>query len=331
MRKLWQSLLCALVVLGIAVAGGSTAGASIQTTCSGSLCITVEDVDGVSPSNFTSPQVIAYQVYKVTIANTGSTALPGGTMTVLLSDLVGNQPQSSTAEFIKAGSSAACVRVSQTPNNVSCSVGGLAGGASSSLFLIGYRTTRTAGATSTTADITVSLGSSSVSTSEQTDLENDPEAASAWSPPGSHPVLGTSPTFDSQFSTLQYSVPTNQPGFVSGLEESSATVCPPARTCFGEGVTTDLSDAAAGTFSPSNLFHLTLNIALSSIPPSAPLSTVFLWHKLDNGTLEAIRNRCQPSTPTASSQLPCITVTTAAGRLIIDAWGFQNGGWVPGL
>lgn len=331
MRKLWQSLLCALCVLGVAVAGGSTAAASIQTTCSGALCITVEDVDGVSPSTLTNPQVFAYQVYKVTIANTGSAPLPSGTMTVLLSDLVGGQPQSSSAEFIKAGSSAACARVSQAPNNVGCTVGALAGGASSSLFLIGYRTTRTPGATSTTADITVSLGSSSVSTSAQTDLENDPEAASAWSPPGAQVQIGTSPTFDTQFSTLQYKVPTNKPGFVSGLLESSATVCPPGLTCFGEGVTTDLSGAAAGTFAASNLFHLTLNIALSSIPPSAPLSDVFLWHKLDNGTLERVRTRCQPSPPNATSVLPCITVTTAAGRLIIDAWGFQNGGWVPGL
>jgi hypothetical protein len=301
MRKLWLSLLCALCVLGIAVAGGSTASASIQTTCSGALCITVEDVDGVSPSTFTSPQVIAYQVYKVTISNTGNTPLPSGSMTVLLSDLVGGQPQSSSAEFIKAGSSAACARVSQTPNNVACTVGGLAGGASSSLFLIGYRTTRTPGATSTTADITVSLGSSSVSTSAQTDLESDPEAASAWSPPGSQVQLGTSPTFDTQFSTLQFKVPTNKPGFVSALAESSTTVCPPGLTCF--------------------------------VPPGAPLSNVFLWHRLDNGTLERVRTRCQPSPPTATSTLPCITVTvdTVGGRIIIDAWGFQNGGWVPGL
>jgi hypothetical protein len=333
MRKLWLSLLCALCVLGIAVAGGSTAAASIQTSCSGALCVTVEDVDGVSPSVIGSPQVTAYQVYKVTVANTGSTALPAGTITVLLSDLVAGNSQNSNAEFFKAGSSPACARISQGPNTVRCAVGALAGGTSSSTFQIAYRTTRTSGATSTTAAITVALGSSSVSTSEQTDLESDPEAASAWSPPGSQVQLGTSPTFDTQFSTLQFKVPTNKPGFVSALAESSTTVCPPGLTCFGEGVTTDLSGAAAGTFSAANQFHLTLNISLSVVPPGAPLSNVFLWHRLDNGTLERVRTRCQPSPPTATSTLPCITVTvdTVGGRIIIDAWGFQNGGWVPGL
>jgi hypothetical protein len=331
MRAKLQLFACAVCALAVGVLGGATAASgSVQTTCAGALCVTVEDVDGVSPSTLGPPSVMAYQVYKITVTNNGSTALPAGTISVLLSDIVSDTASSSNAEFSSIGSSSACARVSQSPNLVRCSVGPLAGGASSPLFLLSYRTTRTPGATSTNADVTVSLGAASVSTTEQTDLESDPESASAWSPPGRSVQIGTSPTFDNQFSTLQYGVPTNRPGFVSGIEESpSGNVCP--LTCFGETVTTDLSGAAAGTFSPSNLFHLTLNISLSIVPPGAPLSNVFLWHRLNNGTLEKIKTRCQPSPPTATSTLPCITVAVAGGRLVIDAWGFQNGGWVPGV
>ena len=323
---------CAICALAVGVLGGANAATgSVQTTCSGALCVTVEDVDGVSPSTLGPPAVTAYQVYKITVTNNGSTALPAGTISVLLSDLVSDTASSSSAEFSSIGSSSACARVSQSPNLVRCSVGALAGGASSPLFLLSYRTTRAPGVTSTKADVTVSLGSASVSTTEQTDLENDPESASAWSPPGRSVQIGTSPTFDNQFSTLQYSVPTNRPGFVSGLEESATgNVCPPTFTCIGEVVTTDLSGAAPGTFAPSNLFHLTLNLSLSIVPPSAPLNNFFLWHRLDNGTLEKIKTRCQTVPPTSTSTLPCITVAVVAGRLVIDAWGVQNGGWQTG-
>jgi hypothetical protein len=319
-----------VVVLG----GGTAASGSVQTTCAGALCVTVEDVDGVSPSVTGPPSVVAYQVYKVTVNNTGATQLPAGTITIRLSDIVSESAVNSNAEFSAAGSTTGCVRVTQTPNIVRCSVGALAAGASSPTFLVSYRTTRTASATSTNADITVALGTESVATSEQTDLETDPEAASSWSPPGRSTQIGTSPTFDNEFSTLQYSVPSNRPGFVSGLEESAGgNVCPAGFFCLGETITTDLSGAVAGTFSPSNLFHLTLNISLSILPPSAPLSNVFLWHRLNNGTLEKIKTRCQTTPPTATSVLPCISVVAdqVSGRLIIDAWGFQNGGWVPGF
>lgn len=323
---------CAVCALAVGVLGGATgATGSVQTTCSGALCVTVEDVDGVSPSALGPPAVTAYQVYKITVTNSGNTPLPAGTITVSLSDIVSDTASDSKAEFSAIGSSSACARVSQTPNLVRCSVGALAAGASSPLFQLSYRTTRTPGATATNADINVTLGSSSVSTTEQTDLENDPEAASAWSPPGRSVQIGTSPTFDNQFSTLQYGVPTNRPGFVSGLEESNGRVCPAGTvTCLGEMVTTDLSDAAPGTFTPTNLFHLTLNLSLSIVPPSVPLSSIFLWHRLDDGTLERVRTRCQTSPPTASSTLPCITVAVVGGRLVIDAWGFENGGWQTG-
>jgi len=325
----WTVCVC-IVVLG----GAAGASGSIQTTCAGALCVTVEDVDGVSPSVLGPPAVVAYQVYKITVGNTGGTALPAGTITIRLSDIVSGNPVNSNAEFSGTGSTTGCVRVSQNPNTVRCSVGALAAGASSTTFLVSYRTTRAAGATSTNADITVALGSESVTTSEQTSLEPDPEAASSWSPPGRSTQIGTSPTFDNEFSTLQYTVPSNRPGFVSGLEESAGgNVCPAGFFCLGETVTTDLSGAAAGTFSPSNLFHLTLNLSLSIVPPSAPLSNLFLWHRLANGTLEKITTRCQTVPPTSTSALPCIAVTVdqTAGRLIVDAWGYQNGGWVPGF
>jgi hypothetical protein len=333
MRTKLPLFACAMCALAVAVLGGATAATgSVQTTCAGALCVTVEDVDGVSPSTLGPPAVIAYQVYKITLTNTGSAPIPGGTIAVLLSDIVSDKASSSNAEFTLAGSSPGCARISQAPNLVRCSVGGIAGNSSSPVLLLSYRTTRTPGVTATNANVNVSLGAVSVSATERTDLENDPESAAAWSPPGRLTQIATSPA-DDQFSTLQYSVPTNRPGFVSGLEESGGRVCPGTVTCLGELVTTDLADAALGTFSPSNLFHLTLNLPLSAVPPTASLSNLFLWHRLDNGTFEKVRTRCQTSPPAASSALPCIRVAAdqLAGRLIIDAWGFQNGGWQPGL
>jgi hypothetical protein len=98
-------------------------------------------------------------------------------------------------------------------------------------------------------------------------------------------------------------------------------------------VTTDLSGADDGTFSSMNLFHLTITIALDAVP-GGNTDSIVLVHLGDNATdPEVIRTRCSSSPPAGSDSLPCITVTkdNKAKLLIIDAWGYQNGGWVPGL
>jgi hypothetical protein len=316
-------LLLAVLLVGV---GGSSA--SITTTCAAPLCVTVEDVDGLSPSTNGPPEVVAYQFYKVNVSNTGGTPLTGGTIDVLLTDTVGSSQVNSDAQYVSTASTNKCVRISTNPNLVRCTIGTLGAGATTNTFLLAYKTSRTPGATSTNAAITVSFGSTQVSTVEQTILETDPNDSSAWSPPGKLVKLGTAPNFDQQFSTLQYTVPGGGKAFVSSMDESNGSVCAPTLTCVGQLVTTDLSGAFAGTFSPANLFHLTITIPFN-LRPSTPIA---ISHRLDNGTFEIIRQRCSTTPPTSTSQLPCFTLIEdpLGGILVADVWGFQNGGWMIG-
>jgi hypothetical protein len=98
-------------------------------------------------------------------------------------------------------------------------------------------------------------------------------------------------------------------------------------------VTTDLSGADAGTFSNLNLFHLTITISLDAVP-GGNINNIFLAHLGDGASSpEIIRTRCGSNPPSSSDALPCIKVTkdNQAKLLIIDAWGYKNGGWQPGL
>jgi hypothetical protein len=328
-------ILTALVfVLALALFGRATSTpASTTTTCGGSLCATVTDVDGVSPSFKSTtpgqPDILAYQLYQVTIANNGSVPTSAGTLSVILTDVTGSGSVASTAEWV-TGSFPGCARQSQTPaNKVNCSIPSIPAGGSRTVNVV-YRTSRTPGVTGTNAAMSLTLGSASLSFSELTSLENDPEDSDAWSPPNQTTQLGTSPNFDNQFSSLQYKVPAASPGFAAGIEESNGVVCAPSITCFGELVTTDLSDAAAGTFSPANLFRLTLTY--TNVLPNIPTNKIVVSHRLDNGSFEVIRRGCHPFPPTASSELPCIQVDKdeVAGRLVVTVYGFKNGGWMIG-
>src|SRR5262249_56289002 len=107
----------------------------------------------------------------------------------------------------------------------------LAAGGSTPTIVLAYRTSTSANVTSTDATATVAFkegqnpngaNPSSLTFVENTSLEPDPEASVAWSPPGQNVQLGTSPTFDSQFTTLQYTVPSRKPPFTPPLNNSSA-------------------------------------------------------------------------------------------------------------
>ena len=342
----------ACVVLG----GAGATSASTATTCntpapSGRLvCVTVEDSDGVSPSGHTGSglrqaDVVAYQFYKVTVANAGGSSLTNGSLTATLTDkFAGGVTANSTAVYVPSPSTPFCAAVSTNPNTVSCTLGNLPAGSSFPTFVLGYRTSNSANVLSTDALISTSFkeGSngpnganpSTLSFTENTSLEPDPEASVAWSPSAQTVKMSTSPTFDQQFTTLDYSVPAAKKAFTATMNESNGSSCAPTLTsCFGELVTTDLSEAEDGTFTATNLFHLQLTMSLGLFP-GGNTDDIVLSHQLQGGGFEVISRRCTTSPPGSTETLPCIKVTVLRGQtqlLIIDAWGFQNGGWHPGL
>jgi hypothetical protein len=343
----------ALALLG--GAGGSTA--STATHCNmpaptgRQFCVTVEDIDGVSPSGLAGSgkrqvNVEAYQFYKLTIQNVaGTSTLTNGTMSVVLTDnFPGGATAPSTALYVPSAQAPSCAVVSTNPNRVDCALGNLAAGASTPTMVLGYRTSTSPGVTSTDAGVTIGFkeGSnpnganpSSLAFAENTSLEPDPEASVAWSPSAQNVQLGTSPTFDSQFTTLQYKVPAGKPPFTATMNESNGTLCAPGlKQCFGELVTTDLSGAATGTFSATNPFHLVLTMDYALFPGGSTKS-IAVTHKPDSGPIETISRRCSSDPPGPTEALPCITVDVVgqgqAKLLVIGVWGSQNGGWHPGL
>lgn len=347
----------ALVLLG--GAGGSTA--STQTPCNQpaptgrQFCVTVVDSDGVSPSGHIGSDtrhedVTAYQFYKFTVQNVaGTSTLTNGTMSVVLTDGFSDSTPSadSTALFVPSGSSPSCAVVTTSPNRVDCNLGNLAAGASTPTFVLAYRTSTSPNVISTTAHVTTSFkeGSnpnganpSSLTFDETTSLEPFPESSVSWSPPGQNVQLGTSPTFDSQFTTLQYKVPSGKSAFTALMNESSGSLCGFSLTCFGEVVTTNLSGADVGTFSDTNLFHLVITMDYALLP-SGNTKSIVVVHQPDSGPLEKISLRCSSDPPATPLAAPCITVnvvTVGKGQdkvtlLVIGVWGFKNGGWVPGI
>jgi hypothetical protein len=350
----------AVVLLG----GAGSSIASTQTQCNAPLptgrqfCVTVVDSDGVSPSGLVGTdtrhdEVTAYQFYKFTIQNVaGTSTLTNGAMSVVLNDNFPGSPPTtanSTALFVPSGSSPSCAAVSTSPNRVDCNLGNLAAGASTPTIVLAYRTSKSPNVISTTATTTVSFkeGSnpnganpSSLTFDEITSLEPDPESSVSWSPPGQNVQMGTSPIFDSQFSTLQYTVPNGKSAFTATMNESSGTLCGFDLTCFGEVVTTDLSAADPNTFTATNLFHLVITMDAGLLPTGNTKSVVVV-HQPDTGPAEEISLRCPSSTdpPSSTDTLPCIQVnlvTVGKGQdkvtlLVIGVWGFKNGGWVPGV
>jgi len=342
--------LLAVVVGLFGGAGRSTASTSTHCTTpdpSGRLfCVAVDDSDGVSPTGVVGTgksqvDVLAYQFYKVTITNSSGNSLTNGNLTVVLSDSTPAGIVNSTALYTPSASTSTCSSTSTSPNTVKCPLANLAAGASTGTIVLAYRTSTTLDVTATTAALKVGFkegtngangaNPATLSFSETTSLEPDPEASVAWSPPGKSVRLGTSPGFDKQFSKLQYDVPAGKSAFVSTLAESSGYVCATGLTCFGELVTTNLSAAAAGTFSVSNVFHLTLTMSLDLVP-GGNTNAIVVSHRRDDNTFEVVSRRCASTPPGPAEQLPCIAVTkdNKAKLLVVDVWGFENGGWMTG-
>ena len=325
-------------------------GASVATSCSepapsGRLvCITVEDLDGVSPSGPTTSgkrtvDVRAYQFYELTIRNAGGNTLTQGSVTVRLTDTVGaSGAVVSTAAYVPSGSTAGCAVVTTSPNVVRCPLANLPAGADTGTIVLAYRTSTTPDVTATAAAITTSFkeglnqgaNPATFTVVETTGLEPEPQLSVAWSPPGQAVGLGTSPA-DVQFSTLRFSVPGGKTAFVSSLAETNGFVCAPelGDACFGQAVKTDLSGAAAGTFSPSNPFALTMTVDLDLAPGN--LKDLAISHQRDDGTFEVIRTRCANTPPVSGDALPCFTPTknNKDKLLVLEVFAFQNGWWMP--
>jgi hypothetical protein len=352
------SLAGAFAVAAVVVlfAAADRTSASITTTCNtpeptGRLfCLTVEDRDGVSPTGTTGSgniksTVQAYQFYKLTIGNAGGSSLTNGVATLKLTDLVPGSPAvNSTAVFVPSGSASFCSRTSSNPNLVTCQLGNLAAGAALPPFFVAYRTSNTPNVSSTNAEITVGFkesakrgaNPSSLTYVENTSLEPDPELSVSWSPPGQHVDLGTAPDPSTAFSKFSYDVPTGKTAFLSTLGESNEKVCAPelSDTCFGQLVRTDVSGAAAGTFSAANPFHLTILVSTDIAPGGT--NGLAISHQFDDGSFEVIRTQCSSSPPSPSDTLPCFIVGTLTDKdtkakfVTFDIWGFRNGGWMPG-
>lgn len=349
-------LISVLAVVLLGGAGGSTA--STKTECNQpsptgrQFCITVTDTDGVSPSGLTgsgprSANVTAYQYYQYTIQNVAGSTLTNGTMSVVLTDNFSSGPSAnSTALFVPSGSSPGCTVASTSPNRVNCVLGNLAANASTPTITLAYRTSNSPNVTSTDAAATVAFkegtnpngaNPSSYTITENTSLEPDPEASLSWSPPGQGTSLGTSPTFDSQFSVLAFNVPPGHTAFTSTLNEGAGTLCSAQvkSQCFGEVVTAHLP-ADPGTFSSTNPFHLTITMVPSDFNVNVGnASTVVVVHQPDTGPVETISTRCSGNPPASSDTLPCIVVNKInqgqTKLLVVDVYGVNNGGYHTGF
>lgn len=348
-------LISVLAVVVLGGAGGSTASTTSHCNTPAptgrQFCITVEDIDGVSPSGHVGTgvrqnDVTAYQFYKFTVQNVGGSSLTNGTMSVVLTDnFPGGVTANSTALYVPSGSSSSCTVVSTIPNRVDCVLGNLAANSATPTIVLAYRTSTSANVTSTDATATVAFkegqnpngaNPSSLTFVENTSLEPDPEASVAWSPPGQNVQLGTSPTFDSQFTTLQYTVPSGKSAFTATLNESSGTLCGLGSngkplSCFGELVTAHLP-ADAGTFSQTNPFHLTFTLVPADFSASVgTITSVAVVHQPDVGPLETISTQCSANPPPTTDPLPCIVVTKVnQGQtkfLVVDLYGVNNGGF----
>ena len=345
-------LITAAVVAFTLIGGSGRSAADTTLQCNQpdpqgrNFCVTIEDLDNVSPSGTfgtgkTQTAVAAFQFYHLTVQNNAGSTLTNGTLNVDLTDVTPSGTVTSTASFV-AGASASFCAQKPSSTTVSCNVGNLAANSPTDFFLV-YRT-------STTPNVTATLLSglagfkegtnggnganpSTTPVSANTSLEPNAQDSVAWSPPGQTTKLGTDPTTDTQFSTLQFSVPNGKPAFRSELSEGAGTLCAPnLKGCFGQVVTSSLP-AADGTFTSTNLFHLTMTYRLSD--PAIPNNTnnIVVVHQPDSGLPETISVRCSSSPPASTDALPCIRVTkdNSAKLLIIEVWAFHNGGWHPGL
>ena len=370
-RTVIHALLCfaALSVLAL-VAGAGRSKADVSSGCvtpapSGrEYCVTIEDQDGVSPSGLVGSgnrqdNVTAYQYYKFTIQNVGGSTLTQGTGNVTLTDHVVPPPPASPSDVnsqaLYVPSPSVPCSATAVPNTVSCTFPNMAAGSDPLVYYLVFRTSTTPNVTRTDLQGSIKFKESATTGANpsslqicndatvcpltaQTSLEPELDKSVTWSPSGADVKMGTTPGVDTQWSDLQYSVPPGKKSFFANMSEGPDNLCPSAKAanlvnkCFpgDEEVTTVLSQADPGTFSADNLFHLTIKVDQSIVSGG----NIKLLHLRDGATQpEVISHTCDHTPPLPGDQLPCIKVgkDNTAHVIVIEAYGFQNGGWVPGV
>lgn len=325
-------------------AGASTgvAGPEVCNLEGRAICITITDTDDVSPSTTGTH----YMRNVVTVRNGGGNAMTNISVKLTLTDRFDNAvpptTKPSTADYIEAESTGACV-VSATASNVlNCTTANLAAGGSVTFQPLVFRTSNSPGVLATTMLVEVAAKeggneqpspkdptNEQFSASEETLLEGDPNAQRSWVFPGASVTLTT--TKVGQYSTFPVNVPTTfGTSLVAQLVESPAsqgTLC--ATTCFGEQLTT----VATGIFNATNIVEIQTVIPLTDVPSGVTEKNLTVLHKLDGGQIESITAKCSgdidSGTP-ATSELSCrrVVISQKLGTLTVEAFSkLGNGQW----
>ena len=344
----------------VALTGGASRSAASVTgpICSEGrpFCVTVEDLDQRSLSTV-SPH---YMFYKVTIsrkADGGKSNLTNGTLTLTLTDIIGdedvvpddpNDPNDvpSTAVFQGSPVSTSACSVGSSPNVLTCTVPNLPAGGGPIVYepLI-FKTSITANAASTKLTAAARFkekgsdnqpsdpNQDTVTVSEYTSYEPDPNLDVSWAYPNASIILQTSnvdTAGNDQYSTFPLVIPSAHASFTASLKETPVDGTGFCANCKGEVADT----FGGGIFSASNPAHVT--IVWDFKPSGFTENGGTAYHNPDSGPTEVINTKCTfAPNATTPSVLPCRTITIqnlGQGKVKVttDIWSNNNGGWGVG-
>lgn len=326
------------------ILGGAAPGATGPEVCNPSgrqVCVTIADTDGVSRSSASGAR---FMTYAVTVRNRGNSTLTNGVILLDLRDVVGGQPQASTASWVRTKLTDGCS--STAPGQITCLVHQLKRGESTTFGPMPVTTSQTANASATRLVVTAGFKekgndshdppgpdpqSDTFTASEDTGYENNPERSATIVFSGVDIALDTA-TNDEQSSVFPLPVPQSFAGFGdASLEEfdkgQSGYFCPASVSCFGQSVTT----VGRGIFSPGNPAELLATVKLSSLPYGVNEWNLRVHHRYDKGTVVSFKTKCSGGIGTAppASELPCrrVSIDSWKKRVVIDAWDVDQGNW----
>lgn len=342
-------VLAAAVVFSLAGGAGSGSGATDCPPSTGRLFCTTTTVTP-SPVSASVGGVTAYVKLDLVVANQGGNTLTNGVATVDLNDRVDGDLQGySSADFVGASTSG-CTDVGGPKQTVVCSLPNLATGKTTAVALV-YRTSETPDVDSTDATVGVAVkekrndGQSTDpnpdtrTVTEEIDYEPCPDCSYAWAPTDKSVILSTAPDADTWGS---FSFTNRGAGFIAKMTESAASSsadhCVSGRTCFGQVIHTEASDAVLG---PTGLLAWVTTWSLDVVPRVVPSNVndknVVIVHTLDAPLApgvnpEVISRRCTTDPPTAAdvqANGPCLLAsiggTKKAKTLIVHWYATHNG------
>jgi len=334
-------VLAAAVVFSLAGGAGSGSGASTDPcppTSGRQFCLTVTDTDGVSAS---VGGVVSYVLYTIAVGNVGGPTLTNGVVTATLTDHVGTTAPSSSAQFISGASSPGCAAVSGPTNTVTCNVGNLAGGQSITPLQLVYRTSSTAGVSSTDASVVGTFkekGNDNPRNDpnpdtrpvvETTTYEPCPDCSQAFAPHDQPVTMATAPDGNTWGS---FSLTNRGGGVVTRLDEtqaaSSADHCVSDKKCFGQLIHSQASTVTLGT---GDVFAWQTTWSFDVVTKGISDKNVVIVHTLDGGAVEVISKRCSAEPPTSTDLVGpgCLVASTGgtkkAPTLIVHWYATHNG------